>query len=109
MSDIARVGVVGCGPMGAGIAELSDLADRDLVIDLVIEAATENPDVKAALFAELDRVVKRPGEDTTARAAAFVTGVLGKTVITAPDRRLPTRCTRNTPNGCMRRRRCCGG
>ena len=35
---------------------LDDLADRDLVI----EAATENPQVKAALFTELDRVVKRP-------------------------------------------------
>jgi 3-hydroxybutyryl-CoA dehydrogenase len=112
MSDIARVGVVGCGLMGSGIAEiaaatgfdvvvrkidgpaatsgrarieaslgravkagkltpedrdaalarltvttrLEDLADRDLVI----EAATENPDVKAALFYELDRVVVRP-------------------------------------------------
>jgi 3-hydroxybutyryl-CoA dehydrogenase len=36
--------------------ELADLADRELVI----EAATENPEVKAALFAELDRVVERP-------------------------------------------------
>jgi 3-hydroxybutyryl-CoA dehydrogenase len=35
---------------------LDDLADRELVI----EAATENPVVKAALFAELDRVVERP-------------------------------------------------
>jgi 3-hydroxybutyryl-CoA dehydrogenase len=35
---------------------LADLADRDLVI----EAATENPEIKAALFAELDQVVKRP-------------------------------------------------
>jgi len=35
---------------------LGDLADRDLVI----EAATENPEIKAALFAELDGVVKRP-------------------------------------------------
>lgn len=33
---------------------LDDLADRELVI----EAATENPAVKAALFAELDRVVE---------------------------------------------------
>ncbi len=35
---------------------LEDLADRELVI----EAATENPVVKAALFAELDRAVARP-------------------------------------------------
>jgi 3-hydroxybutyryl-CoA dehydrogenase len=112
MDDITRVGVVGCGLMGSGIAEvcaragldtavreidddaatagrvrierslgravqagkltgperdatlerltvttdMGDLADRDLVI----EAATENPDVKAALFADIDRVVKRP-------------------------------------------------
>jgi 3-hydroxybutyryl-CoA dehydrogenase len=33
-----------------------DLADRELII----EAATENPAVKAALFAELDRVAERP-------------------------------------------------
>jgi len=110
---------------------LADLADRDLVI----EAATENQDIKSALFAELDDVVKRPdailatntssipiaevarattrpaqviglhffnpvpvqklvelipsivtGQDTAARARAFVTGVLGKTAIGAPDR-----------------------
>jgi 3-hydroxybutyryl-CoA dehydrogenase len=35
---------------------LEDLADRELVI----EAATENPGVKAALFAELDRAAERP-------------------------------------------------
>jgi 3-hydroxybutyryl-CoA dehydrogenase len=35
---------------------LDDLADRDLII----EAATENPVVKATLFAELDRVAERP-------------------------------------------------
>ena len=35
---------------------LDDLADRELVI----EAATEDPAVKAALFAELDRVAERP-------------------------------------------------
>ncbi|HUY45486.1 MAG TPA: 3-hydroxybutyryl-CoA dehydrogenase [Streptosporangiaceae bacterium] len=36
--------------------QLSDLADRDLVI----EAAAEDPDLKTALFGELDRVVKCP-------------------------------------------------
>jgi 3-hydroxybutyryl-CoA dehydrogenase len=35
---------------------LEDLADRELVI----EAVTENPAIKAALFAELDRVAERP-------------------------------------------------
>ncbi len=35
---------------------LEDLADRELII----EAATENPAVKAALFTELDRVAERP-------------------------------------------------
>src|ERR1700721_2902961 len=35
---------------------LADLADRELII----EAATENPAVKAALFAELDRAAERP-------------------------------------------------
>jgi 3-hydroxybutyryl-CoA dehydrogenase len=36
--------------------DLADLADRELII----EAATENPVVKAALFAELDRVAADP-------------------------------------------------
>ena len=187
MSDITRIGIVGCGLMGSGIAEvcaragldvtireiddeaaasgrariaasleravkagkitaddrddalarlaittrLYDLADRDLVI----EAATENPEVKAALFAELARVVARPdailatntssipvvqlaqatarpaqvvglhffnpapvqqlvelipslltSQETAQRARVFAEDVLGKTVITAPDR-----------------------
>jgi 3-hydroxybutyryl-CoA dehydrogenase len=112
LNDIARVGVIGCGLMGSGIAEVCARAGLDVVVrevddeaiaagrarieaslaravkagklsglerdaalervavttdlsdladcDLAIEAATENPEVKAALFADLDRVVKRP-------------------------------------------------
>jgi 3-hydroxybutyryl-CoA dehydrogenase len=112
-------------------ADLGALGDRDLVI----EAATENPDVKAALFADIDAAVKWPGailatntssipivevaratsrpeqviglhffnpatvqklvevipsvltsEAVTEGARGFVTGVLGKTAIGAPDR-----------------------
>ena len=36
--------------------DLGNLADRDLVI----EAATDKPTVRAALFAESDREVRRP-------------------------------------------------
>jgi 3-hydroxybutyryl-CoA dehydrogenase len=187
MSEISRVGIVGCGLMGSGIAEVCARAGMDVVVreidnpaaaaghgrieasldravkagklaeperdaaldqitittelgdladrDLVIEAATENREVKAALFAELDRVVRRPDailatntssipiaqvaqattrpgqvlglhffnpapvqklvelipsilttDDTADQARAFVTGPLGKTAITAPDR-----------------------
>jgi 3-hydroxybutyryl-CoA dehydrogenase len=187
MSDYTRIGVVGAGLMGSGIAEVCARAGLDVVVrevnedavaagraritrsldrgaakgkltqeerdaalsrvtvtadlggladrDLVIEAATENPDVKAALFADVDAVVKRPdailatntssipivevaratsrpgqviglhffnpatvqklvevipsvltSEAVTEGARAFVTGVLGKTAISAPDR-----------------------
>jgi 3-hydroxybutyryl-CoA dehydrogenase len=187
MSDITRVGVVGAGLMGSGIAEVCARAGLDVVVrelnddavaagqaritrsldrgvragklteqerdaalgrltltadlgvladrDLVIEAATENPEVKAALFGDIDQTVKRPdailatntssipvvevaratsrpgqviglhffnpatvqrlvevipsvltAPDVTESARAFVTGVLGKTAIGAPDR-----------------------
>ncbi|MEW2398263.1 3-hydroxybutyryl-CoA dehydrogenase [Streptomyces sp. NPDC046862] len=110
-AGIRRVGVVGCGQMGAGIAEVCARAGLDVVVhevgadaaeaglsriaaslergvrrgklsgtersaaldrvrvtsdltdlsdrDLVVEAATEDEGVKAELFAELDRIVER--------------------------------------------------
>ena len=112
MSGITRVGVIGAGLMGSGIAEVCARAGLDVIVreindeaaaagrtriewsldrgvkagkltgperadglgrltlttdlaaladrDLVIEAATENPAVKAALFAEIDDTVERP-------------------------------------------------
>jgi 3-hydroxybutyryl-CoA dehydrogenase len=187
MSDISRVGVVGAGLMGSGIAEVCARAGLDVVVreiddgaaaagraritasldrgvkagkltqldrdsalerltvtsdlgeladrDLVIEAATEHPEVKSRLFADIDRTVSRPdailatntssipivevaratsrpalvvglhffnpapvqklvevipsvltSRDVAESARGFVTGVLGKTAISAPDR-----------------------
>jgi 3-hydroxybutyryl-CoA dehydrogenase len=112
LTDITRVGVVGCGQMGAGIAEVAarsglevmvaettgealeigrgrltnslskaaergkiSEAERDAALgrisyttdlgefadrDLVIEAVVENEQVKAEIFQVLDRVVTRP-------------------------------------------------
>ncbi|MGH3797728.1 MAG: 3-hydroxybutyryl-CoA dehydrogenase [Pseudonocardiaceae bacterium] len=187
MTDTNRVGVVGCGLMGSGIAEvcaragvdvvvaeidaealaagrrrvLASLdrglrhrklteADRDATVgrlrfttdktdfadrDLVIEAAVEDGQVKVDIFGQLDKIVERPdalfasntssipimkigiattrpeqvigihffnpapvmklvelvpslltAKDTEARAEAFATGVLGKSVVRSPDR-----------------------
>ncbi|MGW1272363.1 3-hydroxyacyl-CoA dehydrogenase NAD-binding domain-containing protein, partial [Streptomyces sp. NPDC002491] len=111
MTDIRRVGVVGCGLMGAGIAEICARAGLDVIVherdadaaeaglsritasleralrrrsltggerdaalaklrtttrledladrDAVVEAATEDEQVKAGLFTDLDRIVLR--------------------------------------------------
>ncbi len=108
--DVERVGVIGCGVMGAGIVEVTAGAGLDVVylearpdlvergrqrlevsldravgrgtitapdreaalgrvrgttsiddlsdVDLVLEAATEDPGIKAGLFRDLDRVVR---------------------------------------------------
>src|SRR5215468_7572220 len=50
--QIATVGVVGLGTMGAGIAEV--FARNG--VDLVIEAVPERLDLKRSIFGELDRV-----------------------------------------------------
>jgi 3-hydroxybutyryl-CoA dehydrogenase len=62
LARAVRAGKIAAEDRDAALARLTvttrleDLADRELVI----EAATENPVVKAALFAELDRVVAGP-------------------------------------------------
>src|SRR6478752_6988377 len=165
MADIARVGVVGCGQMGAGIAEvcarsglevkvaettgealeigrtrlhnsLSKAAERGKITveerdetlarlsfttdlgefadrDLVIEAVVENEQVKTEIFQVLDQVVTRPdailasntssipapvqrlvelipalttSDETIKRAEAVVQNVLDKHAIRAQDR-----------------------
>ncbi len=134
MSKIKKVGVVGCGLMGSGIAEvcaragadviacdvsdqaaeagrarvstslargiragkltadqaraaesriafsshLADLADRDLVV----EAAAEDPQIKAGIFRELDRVVATPdailATNTSSIPIVQLAGVTGR-------------------------------
>jgi 3-hydroxybutyryl-CoA dehydrogenase len=160
MSDITRVGVVGVGLVGSGIAEVCARAGLDVVAretdddagaagqgrimalpnrgvkagrltqterdaalerltvttgldeltdrDLIIEAATENPEIKVRLFGDIDAAVKRPdailatntpsipivevipsaltSEAVAEAARGFGTGVLGKAAISAPDR-----------------------
>jgi 3-hydroxybutyryl-CoA dehydrogenase len=130
--DIARVGVVGCGLMGSGIAEVCVRAGLDVVAreiddaaaasgydriqaslnravkvgklasadlrrtlarltvttelralagcDLVIEAATENRAVKAALFAELDAVVRRPDAILATNTSSFPVAEVARAV-----------------------------
>ncbi|MBR8638254.1 3-hydroxybutyryl-CoA dehydrogenase [Streptomyces tuirus] len=56
-SDIRRVGVVGCGLMGAGIAEVCALAGLDVVVHEVSPGAAESG--RARITASLDRGVRR--------------------------------------------------
>lgn len=56
MTDVERVGIVGCGLMGSGIAEVCALAERDVV---VVESS------RAAADAGLERITR-----SLARAAA---------------------------------------
>ncbi len=53
--EIEKLGVIGAGQMGAGIAQVAAMAG----IEFVIEAATEREDRKLELFAKLDRVVEK--------------------------------------------------
>ncbi|WUB60292.1 3-hydroxybutyryl-CoA dehydrogenase [Streptomyces sp. NBC_00582] len=56
-SDIRRVGVVGCGLMGAGIAEVCARAGLDVVVHEVSPGAAEAG--RARITASLDRGVRR--------------------------------------------------
>src|SRR5918992_197064 len=57
---IERLGIVGSGIMGSGIAEVAAKADLEALADcdLVLESVVEDLAVKKQLFAELDRIVK---------------------------------------------------
>lgn len=56
-ADIRRVGVVGCGPMGAGIAEVCARAGLDVVVHEAGAGAAQAG--RARLAASLDRGVRR--------------------------------------------------
>jgi 3-hydroxybutyryl-CoA dehydrogenase len=130
--DISRIGVIGAGLMGAGIAEVCARAGRDVIVreindaavqagrsrverslgravsgekitagerdaalgrldftvdvadladcDLIIEAATENPQLKTELFARLDEVVKRPDAILATNTSSIpIAGIAGST------------------------------
>ncbi len=66
--DIQRVGVVGCGIMGSGIAEVCGRAGRDVVVREVDEASIERG--RARIETSLQRAVRaqRLGEEEAAAA-----------------------------------------
>lgn len=57
MSEIRRVGVVGCGIMGSGIAEVCAGSDLDLLIAVSTEASMAAGQQR--LLESLDRSVRR--------------------------------------------------
>ncbi|MEU1511418.1 3-hydroxybutyryl-CoA dehydrogenase [Streptomyces sp. NPDC005811] len=71
-SDIRRVGVVGCGLMGAGIAEVCARAGLDVVVHEVTPAAAEAG--RARITASLERGVRR-GKLTGADRDAALDGL----------------------------------
>src|SRR3984957_20484413 len=56
LSDIARVGVIGCGLMGSGIAEVCARAGLDVIVREVDDAAAEAG--RGRIVASLARAVK---------------------------------------------------
>ncbi|MEV6010609.1 3-hydroxybutyryl-CoA dehydrogenase [Streptomyces sp. NPDC051976] len=84
MAEIARIGVVGCGLMGSGIAEVCVRAGLDVV---VAEAGGDAADAGAARIAgSLDRAVGRGKLTAGERAAA-----LGRLTVTDTLERLADR------------------
>ncbi|MEM1332942.1 MAG: 3-hydroxybutyryl-CoA dehydrogenase [Actinomycetota bacterium] len=69
MSVIERVGVVGCGQMGAGIAEVSARAGLDVVVREIDAAAAERG--RNRLLASFDKAVARGKMTDDERAATI--------------------------------------
>lgn len=95
-SAIERIGVVGCGLMGSGIAEVCARAGREVcVVETGPAAATARPQqviglhffnpVPALPLVELVPSLLT-GDDTTRRTRTFAADVLGKDVVHAADR-----------------------
>jgi len=66
-----------------GIATAADIAPASDA-DLVVEAATENPEIKLALFKELDRVAPKDAVLATNTSSISITRIAGHT--SRPDR-----------------------
>ncbi len=69
MSDITRVGVVGCGLMGSGIAEVCARAGLDVMVKEIDAAAAEAGQKR--IVGSLDRGVRSGKLDEAARDAAL--------------------------------------